>query len=83
MSKYLIFAAFLFSAAGFTSTAEEAPYPGGLAEAVIQIESLDAMRSGLAGTFGEKGVPADEETFVQVCKPVGMKAKQIAKTRAE
>lgn len=78
MSKLLLIAVFLFSAAGFTVAEEEAPYPGGLAEAVIEIESLDAMRSGLAGTFGKKGTPADEATFAEVCKPVGMKAKQIA-----
>lgn len=78
MSRLLIIAVFLFTALQYAHAAEDSPPPGGLAEAVVEIESLDAMRSGLAGAFGGTGAPADEAAFKEVCKPVGMKAKQIA-----
>ena len=55
------------------------PQPETLSKAVQEIENLDALRSGLAGTFEGKGTPADKSTFKQVCKPVGMQAKQMAK----
>lgn len=80
MTKFTLAAALFLLITVNTGARDDAPYPGGLAEAVIQIETLDAMRSGLAGTFGDKGVPADESTFVEVCKPVGMKAKQISES---
>lgn len=54
------------------------PAPATLAKAVQAIENLDALRSGLAGTFEGTGTPADHTTFKQVCKPVGMQAKQMA-----
>lgn len=54
------------------------PQPDSLAKAVQEIEKLDALRSGLAGTFEGQGMPADKTTFKQVCKPVGMQAKQMA-----
>lgn len=50
-----------------------------LAKAVREIEQLDAMRSALARGFGEQGVPATQETFRQVCRPVGMRAQQLAR----
>jgi len=46
---------------------------------VQEVEQLDAMRSGLARGFGEQGVPATRETFAQVCRPVGMRAQQLAR----
>jgi hypothetical protein len=46
--------------------------------AVRAIEELDRLRSSLAGAFGEQGVPADRETFQQVCRPVGLRAREIA-----
>jgi hypothetical protein len=49
-----------------------------IGDAVSEIEQLDALRSSLAGAFGERGVPADQETFQQVCRPVGMRAREIA-----
>ncbi len=50
-----------------------------LGRVVQEIEQLDAMRSSLARGFGEQGVPATRETFQQVCRPVGMRAQQLAR----
>ncbi len=66
----------LSSMSGSAQTAS--PQPDNLAKAVQAIENLDALRSGLAGTFEGKGAPADKSTFKEVCKPVGMQAKQLA-----
>jgi hypothetical protein len=52
--------------------------PPALSRAVEAVEQLDALRSGLAATFGARGVPADRETFQQVCRPVGLRAREIA-----
>ena len=49
-----------------------------IGDAVSEIEQLDALRSSLAGAFGDRGVPADQGTFQQVCRPVGMRAREIA-----
>lgn len=78
MSRLLIITAIVLSVSQLGAADAQPPDSETLASAVKEIESLDAMRSGLAGTFGEKGLPADAETFVEVCKPVGIKAKQIA-----
>ncbi|MEB3267690.1 MAG: DUF3365 domain-containing protein [Leptolyngbya sp.] len=57
------------------------PAPADLPQAVAEIESLDAMRSGLASTLeGQTEMPTGE-TFKQVCKPVGMRAKQLSQER--
>jgi hypothetical protein len=52
--------------------------PEALARVVREVERLDALRSALASAFGAQGVPADERTFQQVCRPVGQQAQQIA-----
>jgi len=52
--------------------------PEGIAAVVAQVEELNSMRSSLARAFGEQGVPADRETFRQVCRPVGMRARAMA-----
>ena len=49
-----------------------------LGRAVEAVEQLDALRSGLAATFGARGIPADRETFQQVCRPVGLRAREMA-----
>lgn len=54
------------------------PDPEALARAVREVERLDALRSALAGAFGAKGVPADERTFQQVCRPVAQQGQRIA-----
>ncbi|MDY7016010.1 MAG: DUF3365 domain-containing protein [Cyanobacteriota bacterium] len=52
--------------------------PAQLAKAIQEIESLDALRSGLASTLeGRKDAPT-AQTLKEVCKPVGMKAKQLS-----
>lgn len=53
--------------------------PVQLAKAVQEIENLDAMRSGLAAYLEDAPEPPTAETMKQVCKPVGMKAKQLSK----
>ncbi len=52
--------------------------PAHLAKAVQEIENLDAMRSGLAAYLEDAPEPPTAETMKQVCKPVGMKAKQLS-----
>lgn len=51
--------------------------PSQLAKAVQEIENLDAMRSSLASTLKDSTIKPTGETFTQVCKPVGMRAKQL------
>lgn len=53
--------------------------PATLAQAVEEIENLDAMRSGLASTLEGSTDPVTGDTFKQVCKPVGMRAMQLSK----
>jgi hypothetical protein len=52
--------------------------PAELAKAVVEIENLDAMRSGLASSL--EGIDAEPtmQTMKEVCKPVGMRAKQLS-----
>ena len=45
-----------------------------LSKIVWEIETLDALRSGLAGAISGE---ADKTTFWQVCKPVGTGAKRF------
>lgn len=49
-----------------------------LGKVVTEIENLEQMRSNLASFLeNSKEIPTGE-TFKQVCKPVGMKAKQLS-----
>ncbi|MDH3601876.1 MAG: DUF3365 domain-containing protein [Candidatus Tectomicrobia bacterium] len=78
--RLMIAALSVIMAGAMSGAAETArPQPDILAKAVQAIENLDALRSGLAGTLERGGTPADKTTFKQVCKPVGMQAKQMAK----
>jgi hypothetical protein len=52
-----------------------------LADAVLVAEEIDAMRSALASTIDPKEMEVDQETFAMVCRPVGMRAKKIAKEK--
>lgn len=52
--------------------------PEELSEAVTQIEQLDGMRSQLASGLEGTNTEPTLETFKQVCKPVGMRAKQLS-----
>lgn len=60
------------------SIAEAQTDPTELAKAVEEIEALDAMRSGLASTLEGKAEEPTAETFKEVCKPVGMRAKELS-----
>lgn len=55
------------------------PNPAELAKAVVEIEQLDAMRSGLASSLEGTTEPPTLQTMKEVCKPVGMKAMQLSK----
>lgn len=63
------------------ATAQEAAPPAGeLARVVEEIEQLNGLRERLASTFlGEGGVDVDEETFRQVCQPVGKQAASLSR----
>ncbi|NEO28327.1 MAG: DUF3365 domain-containing protein [Kamptonema sp. SIO4C4] len=52
--------------------------PAELGKAVQEIESLDQMRSGLASTIEDIEGEPTMETMKQVCKPVGMRAKELS-----
>lgn len=56
------------------------PSAAAMADAVRAVEELDALRSGLAGTITALATP-DQETFAQVCKPVGARARALAAER--
>lgn len=53
------------------------PNPNGLARAVEEIESLDAMRSGLAASLEGRTAEPTAQTMQEVCRPVGMRAIQL------
>ncbi len=50
-----------------------------LGKAVIEIENLTQMRSQLASYLKDSTDPVTPDTFKEVCKPVGMRSKEIAK----
>lgn len=52
--------------------------PADLAQAVQEIEALDAMRSNLAASLEGQAEPPTLETMKTVCRPVGMRAKQLS-----
>jgi len=52
-----------------------------LGEAVNAIEQLDAMRSSLAKTLEGSTAEPSLDTFKQVCKPVGLRARQLSQDR--
>jgi hypothetical protein len=58
--------------------AQAQPTPADLGKAVVEIEQLDALRSGLASTLEGQTEPPTMETMKNVCKPVGMKAQQLS-----
>jgi len=61
------------------NTAIAQSLPSELGKAVEAIENLDAMRSSLASTLEGRDAMPTQETFKQVCKPVGMRAMQLSK----
>ncbi|MGB7414873.1 MAG: DUF3365 domain-containing protein, partial [Thermosynechococcaceae cyanobacterium] len=63
----------------FPQMAQAQTEPAQLAHAVQEIESLDALRSGLASTLEGQTEEPTLQTMKEVCKPVGMKAQQLSK----
>lgn len=56
------------------------PPPAAMADAVREVEAIDAMRSGLAASLPGGPTPG-RQVFAQVCKPVGARARQLAEER--
>lgn len=54
------------------------PNPTELGRAVQEIESLDAMRSGLASSLEGRTEEPTMQTMKEVCRPVGMRAMQLS-----
>lgn len=63
------------------NVAHAQPQAEPLADAVQEMESLDAMRSSLASTLEGTDEKPTLETFKEVCKPVGMRAKQLSQEK--
>jgi hypothetical protein len=57
--------------------ATASPDPSQLSQAVQEIEAINQMRSRLASTLENSTEEPTMETFKQVCKPVGMRTKQL------
>ena len=55
------------------------PHPEELVHAVQEIESLDAMRTGLASSLEGSTEEPTKQTMKEVCRPVGMQAIQLSK----
>ena len=55
------------------------PHPEELVHAVQEIESLDAMRTGLALSLEGSIEEPTQQTMKEVCRPVGMQAMQLSK----
>jgi hypothetical protein len=60
------------------SAAPIIPNPNELAQAVQEIESLDAMRTGLASSLEGSTEEPTMQTMKEVCRPVGMRAIQLS-----
>lgn len=60
------------------SAAPTIPNPNELAQAVQEIESLDAMRTGLASSLKGSTESPTMQTMKEVCRPVGMRAIQLS-----
>lgn len=54
------------------------PNPNELAQVVQEIESLDTMRTTLASTLEGSTETPTLQTMKEVCRPVGMRAKQLS-----
>lgn len=62
---------------GSNNIADAETFPDELGKAITEIETLDKMRSHLASFLDSAPEKPTPETFKQVCKPVGMKMKQL------
>ncbi|WP_017305178.1 Tll0287-like domain-containing protein [Spirulina subsalsa] len=68
----------LFCGFSFPKVAQADILPENLAKVVQEIEYLDQMRSGLASTLEGRSEEPTPQTMQEVCKPVGMRAKQLS-----
>lgn len=66
--------------AGLVQVAPVAAQPNftELGQAVIEIEQLDALRSGLASSLEGSTTEPTMQTMKEVCKPVGMQAQKLS-----
>lgn len=81
LSLVLIIGVSLLSIGWHPATASAAPvipHPNDLAQAVQEIESLDAMRTGLASSLEGSTKAPTMQTMKAVCRPVGMRAIQLS-----
>ncbi len=62
-------------ACGWPAAAQARPQPAELGQVVQEVENLDLTRSNLAATIDEEPTL---DTFKEVCKPIGMRAKQLS-----
>ncbi len=60
------------------SAAPIIPNANDLTQAVQEIESLDAMRTGLASSLEGSTEAPTKQTMKEVCRPVGMRAVQLS-----
>ncbi len=82
ISLFLVVGLGLLAIASVPATAIAAPiipHPEELVHAVQEIESLDAMRTGLASSLEGSTEEPTLQTMKEVCRPVGMQAMQLSK----
>ncbi|WP_263970515.1 DUF3365 domain-containing protein [Leptolyngbya sp. KIOST-1] len=60
------------------ATAHAAINPAELAKAVQEVEQLDMLRSGLASSLEGQTEAPTMETMKEVCRPVGMRARELS-----
>ncbi len=81
LNLFLVFAISLYAIAWHPAIALAAPiipHPEELVHAVQEIESLDAMRTGLASSLEGSIEEPTQQTMKEVCRPVGMRAMQLS-----
>ncbi len=49
-----------------------------LLRVIKQVERINNMRSQLASVFESQALPASKDTFLTVCKPVGVEMRKVA-----
>lgn len=79
LGHFMLSLLLMFSLSGmFIAPAYAQTNPDELAKAVAEIENLDALRSGLASSLEGADTEPTLQTMKEVCKPVGMRAKQLS-----
>lgn len=79
---FILLIVFIFNMYNLSPEAAEPDlYSSELSEAVSEIERIDNLRSSLAEAFRSQGMPADQEAFNRVCKPVGIAMRDVAYQR--